>query len=156
MSVFNETKRFPQWWLQLIYLGLLGFLMYMFYTWFILKEAVGNISAQGHPGQIVTIVLLPFYVALIYMFRLKTIIDQNGIQYQFKPFNVSKNIRWCELKKCYVRTYRPIKEYGGRGYRLSFNKDKALNVKENKGIPLEFKDAKKLLKGPQKKKMLKR
>lgn len=151
MHVFNETQRFTQWWLQLINLALLGFLIYAVYSWYILNEAVGNVSAQDYTGQIIVLVLVPFSVAIIYMFRLKTTIDEIGIHYQFLPINLSKQtIRWSELKKCYVRTYRPLKEYGGWGYRLSFGKGKALNVKGNKGIQLEFKDAKKLLIGTQK------
>ena len=98
----------------MINLALLGFLIYVVYKWFILNEAVGNVSAQDYTGQIVFLVLVPFSAALIYMFRLKTTIDEIGIHYQFMPINLSKKtIRWSELKMCYVRTYNPIKEYGG-------------------------------------------
>lgn len=152
MRVFNETQRFTQWWVQLINIAILGFLVYAAYNWFVLNEAVGNVSSKNLTGQIVFIAILIFSIGLIYMFKLKTIIDEIGLHYQFLPINLSKKtIRWTELKKCYVRIYNPIKEYGGWGYRLSFGKGKALNVKGNKGIQLEFKDGKKLLIGTQKK-----
>tara|TARA_R110002051_G_scaffold101478_1_gene172292 strand:- start:11577 stop:11909 length:333 start_codon:yes stop_codon:yes gene_type:complete len=88
---------------------------------------------------------------LIYLFRLKTIIDEIGIHYQFTPINFSKKtIRWSEIDKCYVRTYKPIKEFGGWGYRSSFGSRKAINIKGNKGIQLVLKDGKNLLIGTQK------
>lgn len=54
------------------------------------------------------------------------------------------------MKKCYVPSYNPIREYGGWSYHGSFGKGKVLNVKGNKGIQLEFKDGKKILIGTQK------
>lgn len=151
MRVFNETQKVTQWWLQLINIAILGFLVYTSYKWFVLNEAVGNVSTKNLTGQIVVIAMLIFSVGLIYMCQLKTTIDEIGLHYQFLPIKLSKKtIRWTELKKCYVRIYNPVKEYGGWGYRLSFNKGKALNVKGNKGIQLEFKDGRKLLIGTQK------
>ncbi len=151
MRVFNETQRFTQWWVHLMNLSLLVLLIYLVYNWYILKEAVGNVSAQDSTGQLVVIIVLLLSMALIYMFRLITTIDEIGIHYQFLPINMSKKtIRWSTLKNCYVRTYNPIKEYGGWGYRMSFGKGRALNVKGNKGIQLEFDNGKKLLIGTQK------
>lgn len=150
MSVLNESQRFTQWWLHLISLMLLAFLGYTAYKWFVLKEFFGNVSPEDQTGQVIVIATILFSAALIYIFRLKTTIDEIGIHYQFIPINLSrKTIRWSELKKCYVRTYKPIKEYGGWGYRAPFGKNKAVNIKGDKGIQLEFNDGKKLLIGTQ-------
>lgn len=151
MRVLNESQRFTQGWLQFINIILLGFLAYVVYQWFILKEFFGNVSPTDQTGQIIVIASILLSIGLIYIFRLKTTIDEVGIHYQFTPINLSKKtIRWSELKKCYVRTYNPIKEYGGWGYRAPFGKNKAINVRGNKGIQLEFEDGKKLLIGTQK------
>lgn len=151
MRVFNESQRFTQWWLQLINIAVLGLLVYAVYQWFVLSEAFGNVSSDDYIGQIVFVALILGSILLIYVFRLTTTIDEIGIHYQFTPINFSKKtIRWNELEKCYVRTYNSIKEYGGWGYRSSFGKKKAINIKGNKGIQLEFKDGKKLLLGTQK------
>lgn len=151
MKVLNESQRFTQWWLQLVNIILFGFLVYVAYKWFVLNEFFGNVSPKDQSSQVVVIAATLLSIALIYIFRLKTTIDEIGIHYQFIPINLTKKtIRWIELKKCYVRTYNPIKEFGGWGYRASFGKNKVVNIKGNKGIQLEFKDGKKLLIGTQK------
>lgn len=48
-----------------------------------------------------------------------------------------------------MRTYSPIKEYGGWGYRITLKNGKAFNVTGNKGIQLVLKSGKKLLIGTQ-------
>mgnify|MGYP000288902269 CR=1 FL=1 len=150
MRIFSESQRFTQGWLHLVNLGLFGFLLYCLYNWFVLGEAVGNVSETDRTGQIIVIAIMLLSIILIYMFQLKTTINKIGIHYQFLPINLSKKtIRWSELKKCYVRTYNPLKEYGGWGYRGSFGNGKALNVKGNKGIQIEFNSGKKLLIGTQ-------
>jgi hypothetical protein len=150
MRVFNETQRFTQWWLQAINIALVALLMYGLYKWYALGEPVGNVAANDRTGQIVAILAVVCSVPLIYLFRLKTTIDEIGIHYQFFPINLSqRTIHWSEMENCYVRTYNPIKEFGGWGYRGSFGKGKAVNIKGNKGIQVAFKDGKKLLIGTQ-------
>jgi hypothetical protein len=48
-----------------------------------------------------------------------------------------------------VRTYRPIRDYGGWGIRYGRN-GKAYNVSGNRGVMLEFSHGQKLLIGSQK------
>ncbi len=152
MRVFKEIQHFNQWWLRLFNLGIVCMLLYSSYSWYVLKESVGNVAADDAFGQLITILTLTLVLILFYLLKLKTEIDEHGIYYQFAPFHLSKRtIRWPELQACYVRTYKPIKEYGGWGYRYSFGKNgKALNVKGNKGIQLVFKTGDKLLIGTQK------
>lgn len=151
MRIFNETQDFNQWWLQLIKLTILGFLIYAAYNWFTLYRATGNVSAEDRTAQVMVIIVTLVSLGLICIFRLITTIDEIGVHYQFLPINLSKKtIRWDEIKKCYVRTYSPIKEYGGWGYRMSFGKGKALNVIGNKGVQLELQNGKKVLIGTQK------
>ena len=152
MRIFNETQRFNQWWMQLINIGLLAFLLFSAYNWYIAGEATGNVSSTDTTAQIAVVLSIVPVLLLLYSIKLKTSIDEIGIHYQFFPFHFSKKtVRWAELDNCYVRTYSPISEYGGWGYRVSFGKKgKALNVKGNRGIQLEPKTGKKLLIGTQK------
>lgn len=152
MQVFNETQRFNQWWLQLINIGLLVFLLFCLYSWFIAKETTGNVIPSEPVVQVAILISIIPVIILLYLIRLKKSIDEIGIHYQFQPFHFSKKtIRWSELENCYVRTYRPIKEYGGWGYRTAMGKKgHAFNVKGNQGIQLELKTGKKLLIGTQK------
>jgi len=89
------------------------------------------------------------------LFKLTTKIDEIGIHYQFYPIHFSlKIINWSELKAARVRTYLPLSEFGGWGFRSGFfgnkGKGKALNISGDIGIQLEFKNGQKLLIGTQK------
>lgn len=152
MRVFSELQRFDQWWMKLIYFGMIAMLSYMFYTWYVAKEAVDKVAAGDVTGQLIVIGTIVPVLILFYALKLKTEIDEIGIHFQFSPFQFSRQtIRWAEMEKCYVRTYSPIREYGGWGYRTSFGKKgKAYNVKGNKGIQIILKTGKKILIGTQK------
>lgn len=151
MRVFEEVQRFNQWWLQLINFGILGFVCYACYRWFILKEATGNVTPDDTTGQIIAIASLLLVFGLIYLFKLETHIDERGIHYRFFPIHRNqKLIGWDAIEKCYTRKYRPLSEFGGWGYKYGLGGGKALNVKGNKGIQIKFKSGKKLLIGTQK------
>lgn len=153
MRVFSETQRSNQWWMKLIVVALLAFVVFCLHTWFIAKESTGNVMVTDTTGPIIVIVSLIAPLVLLLAIKLRTSIDEIGIHYQFLPFHLSKKtVRWNKLEKCYVRTYSPIKEYEGWGYRTSFGKKKGsvFNVKGNRGIQLEFKTDKIVLIGTQK------
>lgn len=152
MRVFNETQRFDQWWMKLIYFGMIAILFYFLYYWYILHEAVDKINANDTIGQLITIATILPVLVLIYVCKLRTEIDEIGIHYQFLPFNFSKQtIRWADMDKCFVRTYSPFREFGGWGFRKSFEKKGiAYSVQGNKGIQIELKTGKRLLIGCQK------
>ena len=151
MRVFSETQRFNQWWLLLILFLPVLFLLYSLYQWYFTNEAVGNVGPNDAVGQLIVIVSVLPILLLFYLFRLQTEIDESGIQYQFLPLHSSaKKIAWMDIENCYVRTYKPILEYGGWGFKTSLGNGRAFNVKGNKGIQIELKSGKKLLIGTQK------
>lgn len=127
------------------------FLLYSIYQWYFRNAAVGNVGPDDSVGQLIVLVCVLPILILFYLFRLQTEIDESGIQYQFLPFHSSaKKIAWSDIENCYVRTYKPILEYGGWGFKTSLGHGKAFNVKGNKGIQIELKSGKKLLIGTQK------
>ncbi len=151
MRVFQETQKFNQWPMRLASLGILAFLMYSLYQWFVAKAAVGHVSPEDTMGQLVVIVVLSFTLLLFYIIQLKTEIDERGIHYRFLPFHFkNKTIPWADIKECYVRNYSPIMEYGGWGYRITLKNGKAFNVSGNRGIQLVLRSGKKILIGTQK------
>ncbi|MEB8330466.1 hypothetical protein OO009_13970 [Flavobacteriaceae bacterium KMM 6897] len=151
MRVFQETQRFNQWPVRLISLGLLAFLLFSLYKWFVAKVAVGNVLPDDSIGQLVVILVLVLTLMLFHLLQLKTEIDERGIHYRFLPFHFKdKTISWEDIRKCHVRTYRPIMEYGGWGYRITIKNGKAFNVSGNKGIQLVLNSGKKILIGTQK------
>ncbi len=55
-------------------------------------------------------------VGVIFIFKLKTRIDEIGIHYQFFPFHFKmKTILWENIKKAETRKYYALSEYGGWG-----------------------------------------
>lgn len=76
----------------------------------------------------------------------------DGIYVRFFPFLLTfRKYPWEDLEKATVRTYSPLAEYGGWGYRISFSgKGRAFNISGNKGLQLKFKNGKKLLIGTNK------
>ena len=150
MRVFSEIQRFDQWWLYILKFLLLGFLGYACYNWFILKENVGNVTANNLTGQLLLITTVILVNLLFLLLKLETSIDERGISYRFYPFQrTTKLISWDAMHKCSTRRYKPIMEYGGWGFRIGLG-GKALNVKGNRGVQIELKNGKRLLIGTQK------
>lgn len=143
MKPYNEVQRFTQWWVWLL-------LAVVFLSTIIPIIALSN--ENGFDDSYLWAIILPFLltigaILIIYFTKLETIIDAKGIHYRFFPFR-KKMIPWQEIESCYVRTYNPLKEYGGWGIRFGFN-GKAYNVKGNKGIQVVTKSGKKILFGTQ-------
>lgn len=151
MRVFKEEQKFNQWWIQLVNLLLLGLLIYLCFTWYIKKDEADDIGAPGVLIQLIVIGTIVLDLILLYLIKLRTAIDEIGVHYQFFPFQLTKKtIRWAEIQECHTRIYKPLKEYGGWGYRTKFGKGKAYNVKGNMGIEIVLLNGKKILIGTQK------
>ena len=156
MKVFKEEQRFTQIWLIVV----LIICTLIPITSIIQKylRAKETITAKEF---IATIVVIVVSIAVVFVFKVTTKIDEKGIHYQFFPFHFSmKLIPWNEISKAGIRTYFPISEFGGWGLKggFFFNKGrgKAINVSGDVGIQLILKNGEKLLIGTQKKEEVKR
>jgi hypothetical protein len=150
--LFTETQRCRQWWLWLILVLLNGA-----NTWFLLKkyvykkpfpDTIYHSYSGGEVGSLITLLVTVF----ILMMKLETKIKSNQIEVRFFPFHLSfKQFQSNTIESAFVRTYKPLAEYGGWGLRIEFiGRGKAFNISGNKGIQLVFKDGRKLLIGTQK------
>jgi hypothetical protein len=93
---------------------------------------------------------LTILISLLFnYFHLETNLKKDGIYVRFFPFQLKfKYYNWSNIKKSYVRQYKPILEYGGWGWRMSISgKGKALSISGNHGLQLELLDDKKILIG---------
>ena len=148
MRIFKEEQRFTQTWLivlmalsTLIPIGLI-----------IGKYAEEN-SSMSDTEFFTTLSIIIVATSFIFLFKLKTRIDEKGIHYQFFPFHRKlKLILWTEIKSANIRKYDALSEYGGWGLKGGFSRKRgrAINVKGDIGIQLELKNSKKLLIGTQK------
>jgi hypothetical protein len=156
MRIFEEEQRFTQKWL-LVVLTITAIAPIAIITNKMLKSTRG-IQWDVYLG-IVSLIL--FGTFCVFLFKLKTRIDEIGIHYKFIPFHFStKTIVWNDIEKCYTRKYDAISEYGGWGIKsrvlMSKNKGLAYNVKGNMGLQIELKSGKKILIGTQMKYQLER
>jgi hypothetical protein len=143
--VFKEEQRFTQLWLVVLII-----FSTIVPVGIILTEAKSMESSE----LVIALSVVILAPAIIFLFKLKTRIDEKGIHYRFIPFHLKTQIiPWSNINKIYVRNYDPISEYGGWGIKGGslWNKKKgtAVNVKGDVGIQLELKNNKKLLIGTQ-------
>lgn len=142
MKEFNETQRFTQWWLWLILVGVWSSMVYSIIT------APPQTNAAIYVSFGIGI-LLPL---LFWQMKLTTRITAEGIYVRFIPFHFKeKFFDWDTLSASYVRTYSPLKEYGGWGIKYGFNgQGLVYNVAGNVGLQLQFKEGEAVLIGTQK------
>jgi hypothetical protein len=135
---FKEEQRFTQWGLWLFFTLVIGDLAYTYFNG-------GNGKTDGIIGAVITcLVFLSFL-----FFKLKTRINQQGIYVQFVPFHRQERFYpWERIQEISIRSYHPIREYGGWGLR-GLGSNRALNVKGKVGIQLVLTNGDRLLIGTQ-------
>ncbi len=140
--MYTETQRFTQWWLWLILIGVWSLMVYSIIT------APPQTDAAVYVSFGIGI-LLPL---LFWQMRLITRMTEEGIYVRFIPFHFKeKFFAWETITASYVRTYSPLKEYGGWGIKYGFNgQGLVYNVAGNTGLQLQFKEGEAVLIGTQK------
>jgi hypothetical protein len=127
-------------------------------VWGLIQQIALGIPFGNHPvsdtGLLITNILVLIFIVLLdwllLIANLITEISSEAITYRFFPFiNKKRTIPWHDIEKAYIRQYSPLKEYGGWGIRFGSN-GRAINLKGNQGLQLEFRNGKKLLIGTQK------
>lgn len=120
--VYKEVQRFNQWWLKALLWG--GVILP-----FIIAISDGN-ELSSEDLTVSVIVAIIAYL-MLFVLKLETIIDEEGIHYRFFPFHLSIQTRlWSEIECAYIRVYHPLAEFGGWGVRSSFGQGQALNIPE--------------------------
>ena len=106
--------------------------------------------------DVLTFGILGGIAALLFYARLITEVHDDGIHVRYPPFVRKWEIyTWADLVEAEVRQYKPIREYGGWGWRMGlFFKGRAYNVSGNKGLQLVTTAGKRLMIGTQRSKEL--
>lgn len=147
MKAFKETQRFDQWWMRIFLLIALAIaaspLVFDFDIQINSKTAMVSIIIS-------MVIILSVFLGFWFLFKLETSMDQQGVSYRFFPFHMKPRTQnWSEIDTIQVRKYKPLREYGGWGYRITLRKNKALTTKGNLGIQIVFKNGNELLLGTQ-------
>lgn len=141
--LYYERQTIRQKWLWII-LGLVTlYLMYGSFTDLFLHDT------DAPPMMTTSFLILLGVDVLLWLMKLEFMIKEEGFYFRFRPFTIRyKKVMWEELSDIFVRTYKPIREYGGWGLRTSFQgHGMALTISGNRGIQLIFKTGRKILIG---------
>ena len=146
--IYREVQQFRQVWIWVIVSALSGL------VWYAAVMQLLHRPLDGSPMTDILSVIFWFIFgiglpALFFFSRLVTEVRDDGIYIRFTPFHrTSHRIAFTEVKQYEVRTYRPIREYGGHGIRYS-SKGKAYNVSGDRGVQIELLNGERLLIGSQ-------
>ncbi len=150
MKIFKEEQRFTQTWLMAL-LAVSAIVPLVLISKEYFKDK--SMTLQEY---LTTLAIVLVSLGFIFLFKLKTRIDEFGVHYQFFPFHLSfRKIAWSEITKAEVRNYDAITEFGGWGLKggVLWKKSKgvAYNVSGDIGLQLELTSGKKILIGTQEK-----
>ena len=96
-----------------------------------------------------------FWVSLVLVFvgwlltaiKMTTSVDDEGIRIKTMHF-IDRKILFSDIETAAARTYKPLIEYGGWGYRIGPN-GKAYNMRGNRGVQLHLKNGGRVMIGSQ-------
>ncbi len=117
-----------------------------------LGEPWGSHPLSDRALIMLAMVVLPVALGiclLLYTVRLHVLVDSAHLHIRYRPFvyehhSLGGIVRWT------VRTYRPIRDFGGWGIRWSWlGKGWAYSISGNRGVQLEFASGRRLLIGSQ-------
>lgn len=147
--IYREVQKVQQIWVWLIILFLAGLVWYGFIEQILMGRPFGTRPA---PDIVVIIFWVIFGIGvplILPLTKLITEVRDDGVYVQLFPFHWSfRRISFKEIKSYEVRTYRPIREYGGWGIRKG-PQGMAYNMSGNKGVQIDFITGKRLLIGSQ-------
>jgi hypothetical protein len=140
---FNEEQKFTQKWLLFLLYSLL--VLSLLVSLLVLLE-----KKAGLFTSILPFVIMSFIVLFFKTVKLQTRITDEGIYYRFFPLERSfRVIKKSDIEKLEVKSYDPLREYGGWGIKYGKN-GWADSVKGNKGIYISLAAKKHLLIGTSK------
>lgn len=147
--LYREVQHFRQAWLWLILLAVAAVCIYALVQQLILGRPFGNNPASDIELIVIAIVIGLGFPTGFYLTNLAVEVHSDGIYLRFFPLHLAfRRIAPEEVKSYQVKTYSPIREYGGWGIRDG-SKGKAYNISGNRGVELEISSGKRLLIGSQ-------
>ena len=147
--IYREVQQFRQVWIWVIVSALSGLMWYAAVMQLLLHRPLGGSPMIDILSVLFWLIFGIGLPALFFFGRLITEVRDDGIYIRFIPFHrTSHRIAFTEMKQYEVRTYHPIREYGGHGIRYGSN-GKAYNVSGDRGVQIELLNGERLLIGSQ-------
>jgi hypothetical protein len=147
--VYREVQHIRQIWIWLPIVFLAGLLWYGFILQILMRIPFGTRPA---PDIVLLIFWLVFGIGfplLLPFTKLIVEVRKDGIYIQFFPFHwSSRKIDFKEITSYEIRTYRPIRDYGGWGIRKG-RQGTAYTMSGKEGVQLALRNGKRFLVGSQ-------
>ena len=143
-TTFKEEQRFRQWWLWILIIGINMLPLYGIFHQFIKGEPFGD-QPMSDFGLIIFYLFTLLLLVFLWLLKLTTTIDKDGILMHFFPFS-KKYIKWEDVKRAEVLNYGFV---GGWGIRIGTKYGTVYNVGGNMGLALVLKSGKKICIGTQ-------
>jgi hypothetical protein len=151
---FREVQRFRQKWLWIaivvVLLGLIISFGYGMIEQLVFGRPWGNRPMSDTALAIVGPFMILMGIGISWLFlKLKLLVEvrEDGVYIHFVPL-ARQTVPFGDIVGCEVRTYRPLREYGGWGVKYGRG-GKAYNVSGNRGVQLKLSSGKGLLIGSQ-------
>jgi hypothetical protein len=148
LALFTERQSFRQWWLWVILIGINGLFLFAVIVQIGTGRPVGDKPASDM-GLLVMLALSLVITGIFTRFRLETRISREAVRIRFSPLHRSWRVYpWTDIREARIRSYSPIREYGGWGIRYGLGgRGMAYNVAGNQGLQLVFNNGRRLLIG---------
>lgn len=146
--LFYERQRFKQWWLWILLIGVNGIFIYALVQQVFMGIPFGNKPMSN--SVLIFSGLIPSLLTLLFWsFKLETYVKTDGVYVRLFPLQTKLQFfPWDVIHSAEIRTYSPLREYGGWGMRGSL-KNRALNVSGFIGLQLVLNNGNRLLIGTQ-------
>jgi hypothetical protein len=152
-AFFYEKQRFDQIWLISLMVAISILPIAVNLAFFVLPNNNFNDLSSYFillDELIYFVVMGTFSFTLLFIFKLETIINNEGIFYRLYPINVTfLRIDIHEINNFKIVEYNPIGDFGGWGIRFGKNK-KAYTTSGKKGIEFQLNNKKDVLLGTKK------
>ncbi|MEM8640149.1 MAG: DUF6141 family protein [Cyanobacteria bacterium P01_G01_bin.54] len=149
-SLFREVQPLRSLWLWLVLLVsygiVLGVLGWISYHQLLLNQPIGNNPLPNGPLIGLTLamaVLALISIVLVYRLRLIVEVHRDRLWVHFFPLSpwlfpsAQRTFSLAEIRDYQLRTYRPLRDYGGWGMRRSW-RDRAYTVSGNQGVQISL------------------
>ena len=160
---YVEVQRFQQPWLWIVVGALSGLIIGVF-GYGLVQQLVFGRPWGDHPLSdtallvVAAINILAFGIGLplsLMLLKLVTEVTRHEIFIALSPI-VRRHIRFQEIRSLRAKTYRPIRDYGGWGYRAGRKGSRAYNARGDRGVEIELRDGRIVMIGSQQAEALER
>jgi hypothetical protein len=148
LARFREVQRFRQWWIWLLVYGIAIFSWYGFIQQIILGQPFGSNPAPDWAMWLIWVLFGIGFPLFFHTVKLEVTVLEDCVQIRYVPL-ASRRIPFQEIERFVVRTYSPIREFGGWGLRWGGRNRRAYNVSGNRGVELTLRDGGRVMLGSQ-------